>query len=116
MSAINRLFSKFRKRENPNKRAISRRAALLMFAGMAVVAGQPHMARAFIFAGGAVAGVSPPSPHSPLTLTLNNINASTSAVGPKVSYAHPFKDGDIPANGSVTVTDSLRNPVTVQMD
>lgn len=48
-------------------------------------------------------------------MKLWNIGGS-SAAAPNVSYAHPFKDGDIPAGGSVTGIDSNGNPVTVQMD
>lgn len=50
------------------------------------------------------------------TLTLNNLSTTTSYVAPHVTYGHPFADGDVPAGGSVTMTDSNSNPVTVQMD
>jgi hypothetical protein len=59
--------------------------------------------------------VTPPSTFS-LTLTLNNISTTTSQVAPHVTYCHPFADGDIPAGGSVTMTDSTGSPVTLQMD
>lgn len=49
-------------------------------------------------------------------LTLKNVHASISWTQPRVSFGHPFADGDIPAGGSVTATDSLGSPVTVQQD
>ena len=58
--------------------------------------------------------ISIPSTFS-VPLTLTNIGASSAAT-PHVSFGHPFADGDIPAGGSVTATDSLGSPVTVQMD
>jgi hypothetical protein len=51
-----------------------------------------------------------------LSLTLNNLDQSNSYAQPFVSYGHAFADGDIPASGSVTLTDSNGNPVVVQMD
>lgn len=48
-------------------------------------------------------------------VSFNNVSG-TSYATPTVSFFQPFKDGDIPVNGSVTATDSLGNPVTVQMD
>lgn len=51
-----------------------------------------------------------------IPLTLYNLAPSTSFAAPKVSYSHAFADGDVPVGGSVTATDSLGNPVTVQMD
>ncbi len=51
-----------------------------------------------------------------LPLTLNNIAPATTYTTPFVSYSQPFADGDIPAGGSITATDSNSNPVTVQMD
>src|ERR1700733_6298526 len=49
-------------------------------------------------------------------LTLNNLDKSNGYSTPYVSYGHAFGDGDIPANGSVTLTDSNGNAVAVQMD
>jgi len=62
--------------------------------------------------------VSKRAPHRPLTipLTLNNLDQSNSYAAPFVSYGHAFGDGDVPANGSVTLTDTNGNPVVVQMD
>lgn len=68
---------------------------------------------------GAVAtpeGSTPPPVNLPITFTLNNISAAASFAAPNVSYSHPFADGDVPAGGSVTLTDSIGNPVVVQMD
>jgi len=51
-----------------------------------------------------------------IPLTLINLDKSNSYIAPRVSYGHAFADGDIPAAGSVRLTDSKGNPVLVQMD
>jgi hypothetical protein len=51
-----------------------------------------------------------------IPLTLTNLDRSNSYSAPCVSYGHAFGDGDIPANGSVALTDSQGNPVVAQMD
>lgn len=64
--------------------------------------------------GGSVITVTAPGTLS-VPLHLTNIGASSAAT-PFVTYAHPFADGDIAPGGSVTLTDSNSDPVTVQMD
>src|ERR1700722_1827574 len=56
--------------------------------------------------------------HKPwsIPLTLNNLDQSHSYAAPCVSYGHAFADGDIPAKGSVTLTDTNGDAVVVQMD
>lgn len=49
-------------------------------------------------------------------LHLHNMDTAHHYASPNVSYGHAFRDGDIPAGGSVTMTDSRGNPVAVQMD
>ncbi len=52
----------------------------------------------------------------PIKFSLNNLSGKVSFAKPMVSFVQVFADGDIPAGGSVTATDSGGNPVAVQMD
>jgi hypothetical protein len=51
-----------------------------------------------------------------IPVSFNNLDTSTTWTAPVISFFQPFKDGDIPIGGSVTMTDSTNTAATVQMD
>ncbi len=85
--------------------AISRRGLLGSTAAVALASGA-QAGRKFVRRGvPSIAG-----------LRLNNVSPKNHYSQPNVSYGHAFADGDVPAGGSVTLSDSRGDPIVVQMD